>query len=477
MIFYFDQVSNLSWENIFYSWINNNSKLIVNQELKNYSRGLFENYFPKVYDFIISNKSVAFNFKENYVMKNMINLFDSVLPLFDFEDKKIGRKVQNLVSKMDLIKKSTLSIFIFTCAWTLNFFTDFILRNKIEKYIGDLFKADDLKGPIFDYFIDDINYEYALWSDYIDKILPPFAKPVYNKVFIPNDENISYMWIVGNYLKSNQNVFYSGKPVMGKSILLNTLLNTLDPAKYKSIRYLVNYSTTSKKIEEKLLKNLNYIKRDIIGDSHDRKVIFFVDDINLQKTDQYNTQNSHEFIRQMINTDSIYDLNHSINKNVNKMNILACGNVSSYKNNSNLSRFIHSFCFVNQNSISDENTSIIFKVIFENHLKNLIPNTATITTAQYIQTSMAVNEFLNKTLKPSPMKLHYKFNYRDTIRVLQGVLNFSFKADNSEYPQYLIKIWFFENLRVYEDRLIHEDDRKLFRENLIKIYNSTLKYI
>ena len=475
MIFYFDQISNLSWENIFYSWINSNPKLTVNQELKNYVRGLFENYFPKVFDFIISNKTLAFNFKENYVMKNMINLFDSIIPLFDFEDKKIGRKVQNLVSKMDLIKKSTLSIFIFTCAWTLNFFTDFILRNKIEKYISDLFKADDLKGPIFDYFIDDVNYEYALWSENINTITPMISRPVYNKVFIPNDENISYMWIVSNYVKSNQNVFYSGKPAMGKSILLNTLLNNLDASKYKCIRYLINYNTTSKKLEDTIFKNLNYIKRDIIGDSHDRKIVFFVDDINLQKNDQYNIQNTHELIRQIINTNSIYDLNHSINKNVNKMNILTCGNVSSYMNSSNLSRFIHSFCFVNQNTISDDNVSIIFKTIFENHIKNMIPNTASITTTQYVQTSMAVNDFLCKTFKPSPMKLHYKYSYRDIIRVLHGVLNFTFKADNSEYPQYLIKIWFFENLRVYEDRFLHEEDKKLFRENLVKIYNSTLK--
>jgi len=465
----------LTWENIFYNWINNNPKIIINQELKNYIRGLFENYFPKIYDFVVTNKTIAFNFKENYVMKNLISMFDSVLPLFNFEDKKIGRRVQNIVSKMDLIKKSSLSMFIFSSAWTLNFLTDFILRNKIEKYIGDLFKADDLKGPIFDYYIDDINHEYTLWGENIQRFLKPINKTIFNKVFIPHDENISYYWIVMNYLKSNQNVFYSGRPSSGKSLLLNTLLNNLDQAKFKTLRYLVNYNTNSRKIEENLIKNLSYIKRDLIGDSHDRKVVYFVDDLHLPKVDNLDVQTTHEYLRQIITTNSIYDPNNSVIKNTNKLNILACGNFSSYKNNENTSRFIHSFCYVNQNGFSDENNLFIFKITLENHLKTFIPNTASITTNQYIQTSLALNEFLNKTLKPSPMKLHYQFTIRDTIRVLQGILLYSFKFDNSEYPQYLIKIWFNENLRVYEDRLIHDEDKKLFRDNLLKIYNSTLK--
>ena len=37
----------------------------INNDLKNYIRGLYENYFPKIYEFIMSSKSIAFNFKEN----------------------------------------------------------------------------------------------------------------------------------------------------------------------------------------------------------------------------------------------------------------------------------------------------------------------------------------------------------------------------------------------------------------------------
>ena len=60
-----------------------NEKVYINNDLKNYIRGLYENYFPKIYEFIMSSKSIAFNFKENYVLKNLLLLFDSILPEYD----------------------------------------------------------------------------------------------------------------------------------------------------------------------------------------------------------------------------------------------------------------------------------------------------------------------------------------------------------------------------------------------------------
>ena len=226
-IYYFDQKS-FSWENIFYDWLNNSNKLTINIDLKNYVRGLFENYFPKLYDFIQTNKLQSYHFQENFVITNLINLFDIVLPKYDFQEKKIGKRIQNNVLKIEHIKKSALSIFIFCSAWILNFFSDFILRNKIEKYIGDLFKADDLKGPIFDYYIDEVNHEYTLWNENINNILPPLETVNHNQLFVANEENIAYIWIVEKYLNNNKPVLFLGKPDSGKSLLLKTLLDKLD---------------------------------------------------------------------------------------------------------------------------------------------------------------------------------------------------------------------------------------------------------
>ena len=54
-------------------------KLEPSNEVKNYVRGLFDNYFPRIYDFIDTNKTFAFNFTEVLVAKNILVLFDVII--------------------------------------------------------------------------------------------------------------------------------------------------------------------------------------------------------------------------------------------------------------------------------------------------------------------------------------------------------------------------------------------------------------
>ena len=88
------------------------------------------------------------------------------LPEFHFTETKIGRINYDYVPKIEIIKRQTLSIFIFCFAWIMNFMKNFLIRNKIEKKIGDIFKSDDLKGPIFDHYLNE-DYNFSLWSDLI----------------------------------------------------------------------------------------------------------------------------------------------------------------------------------------------------------------------------------------------------------------------------------------------------------------------
>ena len=474
-----------SWENLLYNWINNNIKITVNSDLKNYIRGLFENYFPKLMDFITTNKLQSFNFAENFILKNMMNLFDAVLPVYDFEEKKLGKKKNNMAEKIDVVKKSTLSIFIFSCAWTVSFFTNFILKTKIEKLISDIFKADDLKGPIFDYYIDEEKHEFELWNtliEYSEFYQPPKQLDegehfTYNKLFVPNSENIPYQWIAEKYFRKELPIFYSGKPGVGKSMLLNTCLNNISDSNidYFIIRYLYNLNTTSKKVESFLMDNLSYVKRNVIGDSYNRKVILFIDDCNLQRMDEYKSQSGLEYARNIMNTKYIYDMKTNIVKNLDKVNMLCCANLSNYRKNPSMDRFIHSYNFINQNIMSDESMVSLYKTTFENHVKQFIATTSSITANQYVQATLNLNDALNKEIKPSDKRLHYRFTLRDVSRVFQGIQNYVYKFSNSDYPQYLLKLWFNECSRVYEDRMGSEKDKQFFKHRLMQIHQSTFK--
>ena len=471
-----------SWDNILYCWIDSNEKITKNIELKNYVRGLFENFFPKIYDFILNNRYKNIIFGENYCIKTLINIFDSVLPLFNFEDRKIGRKNLNVVPKIEIIKKSTLSIFIFSCGWTMNFLSNFVIKTKIEKLIGDIFKADDLKGPIFDYYIEEKTYDFELWSNMLkdDIYQMEFGEKgkifYYDRLFIHTIETIPYFWLCEKFINMNIPFFINGKTNSGKSFLLNTLIDKMayNDLSVKKIKFNLSYASTPEEIENYLYENLDILKRDSYGDKYGKTVVLYVDDVNLNLKQDLNGSNYVlEYLRELAENNYIYDSKNNFFVYLDNFNICATGNVNSYPHNHHFDRFISKYIFVTQ-VLSEEFYLPILKPTLEFHLRNYIPNTSGITATQYIQTLIKLNNLLCENIINEPKKTHYNFCVRDMIRVVQAFHLFKFKG-SSEFPEYLKKLFFYETSLIYESRMNKVEDIKIFREKICEAYSSVFK--
>ena len=60
------------------------------------------------------------------------------------------------------------------------------------------------------------------------------------------------------------------------------------------------------------------------------------------------------------------------------------------------------------------------------------------------------------------------------MKVIQGMHDFKFKGD-SDYPEYLKKLFFYENSLVYESKFNKKEEIKLFREKICEAYSSVFK--
>ena len=63
-------------------------------------------------------------------------------------------------------------------------------------------------------------------------------------------------------------------------------------------------------------------------------------------------------------------------------------------------------------------------------------------------------------LLPTPAKSHYTFNLRDLSKVFQGVL--MAQPQKLEGKEDVLRLWYHENCRVFQDRLVNDEDRKWF---------------
>ncbi|KAG7263605.1 hypothetical protein CRUP_020855, partial [Coryphaenoides rupestris] len=69
-----------------------------------------------------------------------------------------------------------------------------------------------------------------------------------------------------------------------------------------------------------------------------------------------------------------------------------------------------------------------------------------------------------KHLLPTPAKSHYTFNLRDLSKVFQGVL--MAEASSVEDKVQLLRLWYHESCRVFQDRLVSPEDRDWFERLL-----------
>lgn len=82
-------------------------------------------------------------------------------------------------------------------------------------------------------------------------------------------------------------------------------------------------------------------------------------------------------------------------------------------------------------------------------------------------------------LLPTPAKSHYTFNLRDLSKVFQGIL--MVPADKLTEKADLLRLWYHENCRVFQDRLVNAEDTKWFddlmKERLLKGFQTSMEEV
>ena len=482
------------WLNICYAYLDTNNKTSKNEELKLYIKGLFENYLPKIIEFILNNKikNISFCINKNFIVKNLINFFNTFLPDFDFTDVKIGRRNYDYIPRIDIVKNQTLTIFIFCCSWIMNLLTNFLIKNKIEKAVGDIFKSDDLKGPIFDYYLDE-NNSLCLWSTIYNEEKypnPSFKKNTvyyYGHNFVYNLENFKYIYIFQKLINSYIPIFVLGKSCSGLSSIINKSLSELE-IKNKTIKQIkinMTFNKDTNYIEKEINTKMDKILRRVFGDRYQRQTLVFIDDVHLcGKNNNFN-----EYMRYLLNEKLTYDAKDNMIKYYKDLNVVNSGNYfnnllynSQYEQGSRFDdnyekedfiRYINQFSLITLN-LTQQNYLNIYKSTMEFHFRTYIPNISNIISNQYLAVLFKINELLNEEIKFNYSNLHYFINLRDITKIIQKFNKFIFRG-TTEYTEYLKKLFIYESYCLFSDKFNNQEDIDIFKNILVKSFNSSFK--
>ncbi|XP_054702261.1 dynein axonemal heavy chain 17 [Grus americana] len=360
--------------------------------------------------------------------------------------------------------------FVFACTWAFGgaLFQDQLVDYRVEfsKWWVNEFKTVKFpsQGTIFDYYIDPETKKFTLWTEKVPKFELDPEVPLQASM-VHTMETIRIRYFMDLLMEKQRPVMLVGNAGTGKSVLMRDKLEALSTDEYLVQSVPFNFYTTSAMLQAVLEKPLEKKSGRNYGPPGTRKLIYFIDDMNMPEVDKYGTVAPHTLIRQHMDHGHWYDRNKLTLKDIHNCQYVACMNptAGSFTIDSRLQRH---FCVFAVSFPGQEALLTMYSTILAQHLAlQRMPPAVQKLQPQLVAAALALHQKVASTFLPTAIKFHYLFNLRDLSNIFQGLL-FS-TPECLKSPVDLVRLWLHEAERVYGDKLIDERDQKGFGKMLV----------
>ncbi|KZC07229.1 Dynein heavy chain 3, axonemal [Dufourea novaeangliae] len=315
------------------------------------------------------------------------------------------------------------------------------------------------KGTIYDWIYDKRNN--GCWISWMDPTLVisliPESKS--NQLIVPTSEVIIQNFFLSNLLHRSVPLLFVGPTGTGKSAVTLDYLVSLNRDKY--LENVVNFSacTTANQTQEMVMSKLDRRRKGVYGPPMGKKCILFVDDLSVPQKEVYGAQPPIELIRQWIDHGHWFDVKDTTMLYLVDMFLIAAMLPPGGSSNMVTPRLTRHTQIIGIDVFEEETMSKIFSTILETHFGKGFPSEVSRLGKMVVNATMDIYFAAIRNFLPTPAKSHYTFNLRDFSRVIKGIL--LVPAARMQDPDKLIRLWIHELYRVFNDRLVDQNDQDI----------------
>uniref|UniRef100_F7FUV5 Dynein axonemal heavy chain 6 n=1 Tax=Ornithorhynchus anatinus TaxID=9258 RepID=F7FUV5_ORNAN len=404
-----------------------------------------------------------------------IKLTPQIHMVFEVQDLKVASPATVSRCGMVYVDPDELKWFPYVQTWMKNISTK--VRIKFKCFIAQTLNGILCQTFIFCYLWSlggnitenhwDLPSSGDLWSVHVDfdlkrldpweRIIPPFkySKDIpFFDMLVPTIDTVRYGYLMEKLLAVKHPVLLTGITGVG---LLNRIQ---DEASYVPVYLNFSAQTSSARTQEIIESKLEKKRKNILGN---KRVVIFVDDLNMPKLDRYGSQPPIELLRQYQDFGGFYDRDKFFWKEIQEVTIAAACAPPGGGRNPVTPRFIRHFSMLCLPTPSEQSLKQIFKAILNGFLLDF--TSAVRQTAQSIvDAAVDIYDRMSIDLLPTPAKSHYVFNLRDLSKCVQGILQCDSGAIRNKTQ--IFRLFCHECQRVFHDRLINNEDKEYFHTML-----------
>lgn len=283
----------IKWLPYVKSWVHHLDEKLLSEEMKEFMVGLFE--YAVEHGFVYVRKHCDWSMHQVDISK--VAMICAIIESY----LNVPGSMENIGEKAK-VKCYLCQIFIFSYLWGLGGNLSEQSREKLEIYVKEQFdEHPDARLPpgndLWAVFMGTHEHRLEPWM----KIIPNFA---YNKdmpffeTLVPTIDTVRFGYVMERLMYVNYPVLFVGDTGVGKSVIAKDVLNKL----YETNLFVpvtINFSaqTSSLRTQEILELKLEKKKKTLLGAPLGKKVIVFVDDVNMPKLETYGAQPPIELLR------------------------------------------------------------------------------------------------------------------------------------------------------------------------------------
>jgi len=312
-------------------------------------------------------------------------------------------------------------------------------------------------GTVFDYYADGKQSRFCSLADMTEKIDYDPEQPM-SSVTVPTQETVGLSFWLKTMMDLRHPTMFVGYSGCGKTAVIQGALRKLDPDEtiYSMVNF--NYYTDSAMLQKVLEQSLIKKAGKNYGPPGTKKLIYFVDDLNMPQLDKYNTQSPIALLRQHFDHGHWFDRAKLTLKNIENVQYVSAMNpaAGSFFVNPRLQRHFVPFAigFPNQDSLL-----AIYSTF-------LVPCLATFDDSvserclKVIGAGLELHNRIASQFRKTAIKFHYEFNIRHLTNMFAGICGA--KREQIRTPDKLVKLWLHEAERTYGDLLMDKSDTVIY---------------
>ena len=364
-------------------------------------------------------------------------------------------------------------IFVFCLVWSLGVTVVEESRPVFDQIVREIDNVFPPQHTVFEYAILNLEKgDFTLWEEKLpNPYRPPEGTP-FHKIIVPTIDTVRHTHILNALVSKHIHVLFVGNTGTGKTVAVEHVLAGLDESHWTSMT--INFSAQSSSLQTQLLIEGRVEKRvkNKYGPPLNKRMVLFVDDLNMPRKDKFGSQPPLELLRQWADYGCWYDRQKQQLKYIMDTQLVgAMGPPGGGR--AVISRRLQSvFNLMYITTPTDPQIKRIYMTLcsskfseFRDEVKQLAEPLVQCTILLY---QSVVEKFL-----PTPSKCHYLCSLRDVSRVFQGLYMASPRA--IEEKEQMMRLWYHEVCRVFMDRLVSVQDRQLLWKEIENILDSVMQ--